>query len=357
MPTIDQLSTTPTVSAGDKVPVFVQGNGDARAATMSVLLDFVEANFASPDYVTQIFAPSSSGTTIQFVPQAANLWAIINPTGAFAALTLVLPSPVGEVFADGAQILVTCSNSVDVLTINGNGATVFGAPTALGVGGFFTLRYNKLQTRWYCTSQSLGGIGSVFASISFNTEPATFFDINGRPALQLVRNYVSPGTGATNYVLIVNDDAGGTPQIQAASTDGAANVNLGISAEGTGELALDGGSTGSARLAGFTGVQVSSSSGTIDISGVGVDIVGGLGVNINGQKLDLGCPVDFAGGGFLYRGLTFAQLASLVTALGNIDGIRARCTDSNTAVFNATVAGGGANKVNVTYDGTNWKVG
>lgn len=32
-------------------------------------------------------------------------------------------------------------------------------------------------------------------------------------------------------------------------------------------------------------------------------------------------------------------------------------TDSNTTTFNATVAGGGSNKIKVTSDGTNWKVG
>lgn len=38
-------------------------------------------------------------------------------------------------------------------------------------------------------------------------------------------------------------------------------------------------------------------------------------------------------------------------------GAQAYVTDSNTTTFNATVAGGGANKVKVTSDGTNWKVG
>jgi len=50
---------------------------------------------------------------------------------------------------------------------------------------------------------------------------------------------------------------------------------------------------------------------------------------------------------------TYAQLP---TAVG-IAGTRAFITDSSTATFAATVAGGGANIVPIYSDGTNWKVG
>jgi hypothetical protein len=50
---------------------------------------------------------------------------------------------------------------------------------------------------------------------------------------------------------------------------------------------------------------------------------------------------------------TFAQLTNPV---GNA-GARAFITDGSTTTFGATVAGGGANKVPVYSDGTNWKVG
>lgn len=51
---------------------------------------------------------------------------------------------------------------------------------------------------------------------------------------------------------------------------------------------------------------------------------------------------------------TFASLPSAATA--GI-GARAFVTDCNTAVFMATAAAGGANKVTVHSDGTNWIVG
>jgi hypothetical protein len=52
--------------------------------------------------------------------------------------------------------------------------------------------------------------------------------------------------------------------------------------------------------------------------------------------------------------VTFSQLPNAATAGA---GTRAFVTDSNTATFAATVAGGGANIVPVYSDGTNWKVG
>lgn len=51
---------------------------------------------------------------------------------------------------------------------------------------------------------------------------------------------------------------------------------------------------------------------------------------------------------------TFAQLPSAATAGA---GARAFVTDSNTAVFAAVVAGGGANAVPVYSDGSDWLVG
>jgi hypothetical protein len=49
---------------------------------------------------------------------------------------------------------------------------------------------------------------------------------------------------------------------------------------------------------------------------------------------------------------TFATLPA-APVIGQRDFI----TNSNTAVFLAAAAGGGANKVPVVYDGTNWVVG
>jgi hypothetical protein len=51
---------------------------------------------------------------------------------------------------------------------------------------------------------------------------------------------------------------------------------------------------------------------------------------------------------------TVSTLPSAVTAGA---GARAFVTDANSTTFHATVAGGGANKVPVVSDGTNWLIG
>lgn len=52
--------------------------------------------------------------------------------------------------------------------------------------------------------------------------------------------------------------------------------------------------------------------------------------------------------------VTLVQLPTATTAGA---GTRAFITDGSTATFAATVTGGGANKVPIYSDGTNWKVG
>jgi hypothetical protein len=54
------------------------------------------------------------------------------------------------------------------------------------------------------------------------------------------------------------------------------------------------------------------------------------------------------------RTRTFAQLPA---AAAGLTGASAYISDSNTVVYNAIAAGGGANKVRVQCDGTNWRVG
>lgn len=58
-----------------------------------------------------------------------------------------------------------------------------------------------------------------------------------------------------------------------------------------------------------------------------------------------------------YVKTTATTVASLPSAATAGAGARAMVTDSNTATFNATVAGGGANIVPVFSNGTDWKVG
>ena len=225
MPTINQLAALNSLSSGDNILVYAPSEGDTRRASLTTLLSFIEANFANPDYTTQINAPTSSGFNLQLGAQTESLFLIINPTGAFAAGTITLP-PVASCF-DGQEILVVSSQSIAALTVNGNGATLLGTPGALGIGGFFTIRFNLLQSTWYTLSSNTG---SNFGSLTLST---AINDVNGNALLR-----VSATAAAVNEVTLTNAATGNAPSLSATGND--TNINLNLVAKGTGVVQAGG---------------------------------------------------------------------------------------------------------------------
>lgn len=149
MPRFNQLTRTDTVSAGDIVAVFVQNDGDPRGAAMSVLQEFMQANlnFQTEEFTTQYGSPSSTGFSVTILNGPDNVHLILTPTGGFAAGTIVLPAVANAV--DKQEFLLNCTQAVTTLTINGNGATVTGAPTTLAANAFFRLKYDLLSNVWF----------------------------------------------------------------------------------------------------------------------------------------------------------------------------------------------------------------
>jgi len=225
MPTINQLSAINSLSAGDNILVYAPGEGDTRRASLSTLLAFFESYFADPDYTTQISAPTSSGFNLQLGAQTQSLFLIINPTGAFAAGTITLP-PVASCF-DGQEILVVSSQSIVTLTVNGNGGALLGVPGSLGAGGFFTIRFNRLQATWYTLSSNTA---SSFSSLTLSTG---INDVNGNELLR-----VSATAAAVNEVTLANAAAGGAPSLSATGND--TNISLNLVGKGTGVVQAGG---------------------------------------------------------------------------------------------------------------------
>ena len=62
-------------------------------------------------------------------------------------------------------------------------------------------------------------------------------------------------------------------------------------------------------------------------------------------------------GGGIIPATTNYTVATLPSAAASGAGARAFVSDANATTFASTVAGGGANKVPVYSDGTNWKIG
>lgn len=162
MPTINQLTRTSELEAGDLFPIFSTDNGDARAVALSVLLAYILENIteASPgfvDYTTQYAAPSATGFNVAINAGSAaldpptngqNVHLILTPTAGFAAGTITLP-PVAEC-VDKQEVLVNSTQQVTALTVAANGATaVTGEPASLGADDFFRLKFDAATSTWY----------------------------------------------------------------------------------------------------------------------------------------------------------------------------------------------------------------
>lgn len=342
MTTVNQLSTLGSLASSDKLIVYSNENGDARKASLTTLMTYIESQFASPEYTTVITAPTSSGFNIQMPAYTTSVWEIINPTGTFAAGTLTLPAP-ADCF-DGQQIVVCTTQIITAFTLAGNGSTLVGTPTSLGLGAFFTIRFNALQSTWYCTSQN---VVSTFTNLTLT---AGVNDSNGNELLKVV-----PVASAVNEVTLANAATGNAPTISATGDD--ANISLNLVPKGTGDVQIEGSpALFDARLAaGIVTFLTTPSSANLraaitDESGTGLMVFqnGALG---DASALSLSVsnnltitPTNVAG---LGSAVTFAYARRTVT-------------DSNaalTAGIGAVVAGGGANVVPVFSDGANWRIG
>ena len=319
MPTINQLPSASTLSSSDQLPVYSSSNGDARKASLSALLAWFRSTFASPDFETVLEAPTGSGFNIQLAASTESLWLIANPTGAFAAGTITLP-PVADCF-DGQEIIVTCSQAVTALTVDGNGATVLGEPTNLGTGGFFALRFRESQSTWYTTSQSLGG-SDRFSNITIT---GSILDDDGDVMQGFVASPSVSTPGNNNYLQLGYAKNGGSFTGLVAVGDDT-NITIELIPKGTGSVNVSGSLAASA--------EVSGNSGSFDDLSC---------LNLNVDTVISQTPT------------TVAALGSAATA-----GQRKFVTDANatmTAGIGAVVAGGGANNVPVYSDGTNWRIG
>lgn len=359
MPTINQLASTDTLSVGDQFPVYSAANGDARKASGTALLAFVEANFASPDYTTVLVAPTVSGFVQPIGNTGDNVWLIINAATDLAAGTVQLPPASSAI--DGQQVLVVTQNALASVTVTSAGASVVGFPTALGDAAFFAMRYSADMTTWYCVAQVLSAI-SVLSTITLTSDTGTIKDVNGQTSLELTKNYA--GVTAGNYVQITNRSTGSGPQIQAQGVD--TNIGLTLNSKGTGAIVVSSG--GAAFVTGGTGASLEATTGNIDLTCIaGTATINAGAVTI--QSANSPVSIDPFNVGTIFGRVTqtstctLAQANSAVAllAVGRRPGARATITDSTAtfaaANFGATITGGGANLVPATYDGTNWKIG
>lgn len=145
-----QYATNNSPNASDIVLTYVSNSADTRKLSLGLLSTFVQSQIAAPGtFSKQYYAPNATGfsVTVSPISSGASTWLLMTPTGAFAAGSITLPA--SSTMIDGQLILVTSTQAVTALTVDGNGAVVNGAPTTLAANSFFTLSYDKVNNSYY----------------------------------------------------------------------------------------------------------------------------------------------------------------------------------------------------------------
>lgn len=207
MSSLNQLSQVQSLSSSDQMILYSTINGSGRRASLATLLDYIEANFASPDFVTQYASPNVNGTNVAVSSTTAPTWLIVTPTAAFAAMTITLPAAAN--LADGTELLVSCTQAVTTLTIALNGAVAtVGAPATLQAGASFMLRYNGASSTWYATQSQYVAQGTFTPTATVTSAVGTTFSgrytvVGNVVTLELAVNVANPATftftTATDY--------------------------------------------------------------------------------------------------------------------------------------------------------------
>lgn len=150
MPTIDQLSRASSIGDSDELALFSRKGRDTRKVTTSQLAAHVLKTIEGvPDETVYSLAMDGSNFTVSVLPAAQG-------SGVWAQITLEVDAPLGTIIlpiaddrADGQEVLVTCTKAVAALVVNGSGAAILGAPTALAANGFFRLRFDAISSIWH----------------------------------------------------------------------------------------------------------------------------------------------------------------------------------------------------------------
>lgn len=114
---------------------------------MGNFMEQLRGELGSNPFFSQYAAPAATGFSISVNDDTLSVRLIITPLAGYAAGTIVLPTKTKCVH--GQTIKVNCTQAVTTLTINGNGATVVGAPTTLAANAYFVLEYESVTGTWY----------------------------------------------------------------------------------------------------------------------------------------------------------------------------------------------------------------
>jgi len=144
---MSKLTITDTVSTGDLFVIEKANQSDFREVSGTDLLAWIQSSLTYGKPTTQYYAPAASGFTATITDGSEDIHLILTPLAGYAAGTIKLPALANAI--DKQIVTVNCTQSVAALTMDGNGATVVGAPTALSANGYFVMKYDIVLSTWY----------------------------------------------------------------------------------------------------------------------------------------------------------------------------------------------------------------
>lgn len=148
---IERLNTG-APAAASQIPFYDPVQGQDRRASLTEIaaaLALIGASATAAPMTTQYAAPNATDFTVTVAPlvDGGSVFLLLTPDATYADGEIVLPAVAA--CEDRQEVLVHCSQIVTALVVDGNGATVNGAPAALTAGGFFRLRFDAVFGAWY----------------------------------------------------------------------------------------------------------------------------------------------------------------------------------------------------------------
>lgn len=221
------LTAVDNLSLGDNFAIGSANNGDDRKASGSVLVTFLESALdfspsgAFPDYLTQYAAPSATGFSVQITDADDNIHLILMPVAAYAAGTIIFPLSTNLV--DKQEVLVNTTQAVTALTLNGNGATIQGAPTSLVANSFFRFKYDISGNTWYLIgSGDATSVGGYVVATTATADTIVLRDSNADIFGRVLSSGVATGTApliVASTTKVANLNADQTDGYDADETD------------------------------------------------------------------------------------------------------------------------------------------
>lgn len=150
MPTIDGLALSDVLYDTDEIPLYSPTQQDSRKTTLPKLAAYIQTlNEGEPDTTIYSLGATGNSVTVAALPPApgAGVWVQLTLNAPSSSVTVILPG--ADDRALDQEVLVTCTQAVSSVTVNGNGGIVLGAPTSLSANGFFRLRYDNISNTWY----------------------------------------------------------------------------------------------------------------------------------------------------------------------------------------------------------------